>query len=467
MTGLFGVLNIGYNGLQAANFGTSVTSNNASNVATDGYTRCVAEIKPMTSGVVGGARAGKSVRVADIFIDQRLVSAQTVQGEAAARADTLKVLDTVFSNDAGTVSNALDKFEAAVSDLASMPDDTTARTAFLQRADQLASTFQQASAALTSARADANQGIIESVGQVNTRLEQISTLNSRIIQEEIAGRDGNNLIDERDQLVREVASYLPVTVIREPNEAVTLMLGGSRTLVNAQGGEVSLLAGKIDATSGNAYVYRKTGGATEDVTSLFTSGKIGGYINGRDGALQQARDGLDQLARDMVTAYNNVHVTGYGLDSTRGRNLFEPIAADEGAAHFQLSAGMVGHPEYVAAATDLTALPGDNRGALALQALQDDKVASLNGVAATATVTEALQALVVNGGGVLQLAQNDQQSAQTALDQIRSLRESVSGVSSDEEMIALARYQRAYQASLRVVEIANAMLNDLMSMTSL
>jgi flagellar hook-associated protein 1 FlgK len=82
----------------------------------------------------------------------------------------------------------------------------------------------------------------------------------------------------------------------------------------------------------------------------------------------------------------------------------------------------------------------------------------------TATAAEGLQALVSSAGSAVQRAQGDQEYATLVTDQLVSLRESVSGVSTDEEMIALSRYQSAYQASVRVVEVTNLLLEELMGM---
>jgi flagellar hook-associated protein 1 FlgK len=327
------------------------------------------------------------------------------------------------------------------------------------RADQLALTFRQAANDLAATRVDANGRISDAVAQVNTRIKQIADLNANIVQADLAGKDANSMIDQRDQLVREVASYLPVTVLQGPNQSVTLMLAGSKTLVSADG-TVTRLNATADPTSGDVSIYTTAAGAQEDVSNLITSGTIGGYINARDGALQEAQTGLDQLATELINSYNAVHSSGVGLDGNDGRNLFEPATALGAASNFRVSTDVADHPEYLAAAQESSALPGDNRNALALQALQESKFA----LASTVTAQNGILALAASGGSAVALAEGDLQHANAVTDQLVNLRESVSGVSTDEEMIALSRYQRAYQASVRVVDIANELLDELMSM---
>ena len=459
MTGLFSVLSTGLGGLKAASFGTSVASENASNVGTDGYTRRVADIQPLAPDVIGGAFSAKSVRMADSFIERRLVSAKSLQGQAKANSQTLAVLDSVLGDEAGNLYSALDKFEAAISDLASSPDEAAVRNTVLASADQLATAFRQAASDLTAARVDTNGRISDAVTQINTRIEQIAQLNADIVKSSVAGRDANTLIDQRDKLVREVASYAPVTVLPGPNQTVNVMLAGSKSLVSAEG-TVNRLTATADPTSGEVRIYTTTAGATEDISPLFTSGSIGGYIAARDGALNEAQTGLDQLATDFINAYNTVHASGVGLDGGTGRNLFEPATALGAAANFRVSADVANRPDWIAAAQESSALTGDNRIALALEALKESKFA----LSGRATAQDGLLSLAAAGGSAVQRADADLEHANTVTDQLVNLRESTSGVSTDEEMIALSRYQRAYQASVRVVDIANSLLDELLVM---
>jgi flagellar hook-associated protein 1 len=460
MTQLFGVLNAGINGLQAATFGESVTADNASNVGIDGYTRKIAQITPLQPGFSGGAQAKAAIREADFFVDRRLVSSQSLLGESQARAQTLGVFDTVFSSGSGSLSSTLDAFESAISDLASSPSEGAARSTLLQRAEQLAMSFQQSSSDLATARSDANARIVDTVKQVNSLLGRIADLNTQIEGVELAGQDASSAIDRRDVLVREVAKYVPVTVLRASNDRVTLLLSGSLNLVNAEDGRVDPLIAATDASSGDIHIFRVIAGAKEDITDRITSGAIGGMITARDGALKDAQNGLDQLAYDFINGYNSVHAAGVGLDGETGRNLFEPVSGVDGAAaNFRVSADLEGYPDHIAAATDALALPGDNRGALALQDLQSSALSGGR------TAADQLQLVVSGAGSALQGSNMDQEHAEAVNEQMVNLRESISGVSSDEEMVSLTRYQRAYQASVKVIEVANTMLDALMNMT--
>ena len=458
---LSNVLSIGSNGLAAASQGTQVASQNISNAATPGYTRRLANLEPIPLNQGGGVRADGSTRELDPYLERRGLGAHAQNGEADARVQTLAVLDTVFSDGQGTVGEALDAFDASISDFAATPNSPAVRQVVLARADDLTQAFHRTSDALTGARVDANARITDAVGKVNQKLDEIGALSADITSAKNIGQEAGDLEDKRDQLIREVADALPVNVIAGPNGAVTVMLAGSRTLVG-ENNDVHHLTATPDPTSGDVRIFRDTAGATEDITSLFTTGSIGGTISARDGALADARTALDQLASDIGSAYNTQHSVGVGLDGNTGRNLFTPATGPAGAAAaMSVSSDVLGHPEYLAAAQSTTSLPGDNRNALSLLGVRDQKL----GLGGTATAQQAFSSMVANGGAAARSALDQSNHSSATLAQIDALRESASGVSTDEEMISMMKFQRAYQASLRVIETADSMLSDLMNMS--
>lgn len=459
MTSLFGVLGVGANGLRTAAFGSAVASENIGGAATPGYTRRIVNIEPIAPGHLG-SRATGSTRIADSFLERRMLGASSFEGEAKARHQALGVLDAVFADGPGDIANSLDAFQRALGDAMSRPNDPAARSIVLERAHDLASSFQRSAEALDNARVDVNGRISDTVRQVNGKLSEIASLGTQIARDEAAGGQAADLRDRRDQLVREVSEALPVTRIDNADGSIELLLAGSRSLVSGDGRAIELEA-VTDATSGDVRLRRVTAGAPEDVTNLVTTGSIGGLIDARDGAIADARGALDQLASDIATAYNGVHSAHVGLDGASGRNLFEPPAAVDGAARaMALSSDVRGQPSNLALAEDPAALPGDNRGALALLAVADTKIA----LGGTSNASDAYASILANAGAAVQGARNVEEHATAAASQITSLRESISGVSTDEEMISLMKFQRAYQASLRVIEVADSMLGELMSL---
>lgn len=456
-------MNIGANGLAAAAHGQNVTGQNIANATTEGYTRRLASFEPIPLLEGGGVRANGSTRVQDQYLERRGLGARAGDGEASAKVETLSVLDTAFSDGPGSIGVALDAFDAAMTDFSTNPGARANRQAVLSKAEDLSRAFNTASSDLTAAHTDANARISDSVKQVNTKLDQIGSLSAQIKLALANGNEAGDLQDKRDVLIRDVASTVPVNVIYKDDGAVTMQMAGTRTLVGEDSSVHHLLAA-TEPTSGDVRIYRETSGQLEDLTDSITTGTIGGTIAARDGALKTARNQLDQLASDVATAYNTVHTAGFGLDGAGARNLFAvPPAGVTGAASgFAVSADVAGQPDFLAGASDPLNLPSDNRNALNLLHVRDQN-AALGG---TATAQQAFRAIVADAGTAGQSAKNQASQASAVLSQIDNLRASASGVSTDEEMVSLMKFQRAYQASLRVIETADSMLNDLFNLRS-
>jgi flagellar hook-associated protein 1 FlgK len=457
---LSSLLSIGSNGLNAASQGTQVASQNISNATTPGYTRRIVNQEPNPLALGGGVRTKASTRAADQFLEKRGLAARTTNGEADGRVKTLAVMDTVFGDGQGSVGEALDAFDSGLNDLTASPNSTAVRQTVLSHGTELVESFHRAADALSTARSEANSRVVDAVDAANQQIDQIGVLNKKIVQGKNTGADMGDLEDQRDQLIRGLAEEMPITVLPDDSGAVTVTMGGTRTLVGIDSKVHHLLA-STDTTTGTVRIQRQTNGELEDITGLFNTGSIGGTIAARDGALADAQVSLDQLAYDVSTAYNTQHALGVGLDGNTGRNMFAaPTAVAGAAANFALSSDIAGQPANLGAAQDANSLPGDNRNALALVGLHDQRFAQ----GGTTTAQQAFSAMVAAGGAASRSAQDQAEYASATLSQVESMRESASGVSTDEEMMSMMKYQRAYQASLRVIETADSMLSELLNM---
>jgi flagellar hook-associated protein 1 len=448
-----GIMNTGVKGLAATTLATNVTSSNISNAAVVGYTRRSTSIYPEQSLTSNGG--GK--RVVEPFIQKRLLNAESSAGEAKAQRAAVSVMDEVFAEGDGSLGSALDNFQVAVQNLTVRPDDTATRQAVLANASNLSTAFQNANTQIKQARQDSNLRVEQSLSAVNTRLEQIGKIGVQIQQSELDGSEASDLRDQRDQLVEEVAGYVPVTLLDQGNGQVSLMLGGAHQLVSPDGQVGKLTAGTSD--DGGVKIQKVVAGVLTDVTAQVNSGSVGGEIKARAGALSDVQKKIDQLAYDTANAYNSVHRTNVALDGSTGKNMFDELASVSGAAEiFAVSADIAGAPQNIAAALDASSAPSDNRGAMALANVATARL-SVGGM----TVSEALASLVGYAGTTVQAAQQQEAFTSGALEQVQALHDNASGVNTDEEMVNLMKYQRAYQASLKVISVADQMLSDLMN----
>ncbi|MEI7895102.1 MAG: flagellar basal body rod C-terminal domain-containing protein, partial [Myxococcales bacterium] len=196
-----------------------------------------------------------------------------------------------------------------------------------------------------------------------------------------------------------------------------------------------------------------------NITSGISSGKLGGILQARDTDAVALQTKLDTLASDVAGAMNTQHALGRGLDAIGGRNLFTvpTLPAVITATTLSLDAAMVGHPERLAAA-NTSPPPGGSDNALALTQIGNKKIASVN----TRTPAEAYSDIVGDVGIRKSGASQDAQVRSSMKAQAKSMRDSASGVSLDEEMISLSKYQRAYEASAKLLRTADELLTTFM-----
>jgi flagellar hook-associated protein 1 FlgK len=419
------------------------------------------EINPVTHNQPGsGSRAAGARRVMDTFVQRRMLGSHAYQGEGEMRSQALSPLDDLFSVDGLNLNDALDQFHDAMSQVTTHPSDHATRTVFLSRAQGLTRAFNQASATLEESRSDANDRIESEVNILNRKLEQIAELSQEIGQTEVGGVEAGDLRDERDQLIRQVAEVVPVSVQDMGNGQIRMLLGSSKTLVSADGKAHPLQATPNPLTT-DMTVLRTSAGILEDVSGLLSSGRLRGLIDARDGGIADAKTALDNLAFDISSAFNTAHSAGFGLDGATGRNLFNPLAVAADAAKFMsLDAAVAGNPEAIAASSSAATLPGDNINALAMLDLQDSNIA----LGGTGTALEALSQMMGNAASEVGRARATASQADAINEQVVALHKSVSGVSVDEEMVALMQFQRGYQASLKVISTADQMLQEVINL---
>lgn len=181
----------------------------------------------------------------------------------------------------------------------------------------------------------------------------------------------------------------------------------------------------------------------------------------RDTEMPKMIDRLDRIAKTLVDEVNAQHALGFSLTGAAGGNFFTPITSIPGAASIvQVDPALAADPRLIAAASSASGVPGDNRNALALVNLRSTAFAALGGV----TLQDSFLSLAGDVGSQVQTAQASLDFRQALLTQTQSRRESVSGVSIDEEMTKLILFQRAFEASSLLIRRSDEMYGALIEM---
>jgi flagellar hook-associated protein 1 FlgK len=199
--------------------------------------------------------------------------------------------------------------------------------------------------------------------------------------------------------------------------------------------------------------------AAIDVTASVTQGTLGGIREARDTDIPRTMATLDQFASDLAGAVNAAHSAGFALDGTTGRALFVTTSTVTGSARaLTLNSALDGRPELLGAAARATDVPGGNDVALRLAGLGSRALG-----AGSAPPGDRAAALVADVGTRRAAAEAEVQLRTDTVGQATELNESASGVSLDEEMVNLTRFQRAFEASTRVLRTADELLETLMN----
>jgi len=444
---LSGLLSIARSGLAAQTGALTVTGQNVANATTVGYTRRVAQLTPV---VGGGVSFDGGTRSINAFANARVVDQQGQKGSADARSAALSSIESIVAPPDNTIGDRATALVSSFNTLAAYPLDQSVRTDTLAKASDFASTIASTARQLADTSKDLFSQAQSTVGEINGRLQQIADLNSKIADAQAQGGDTGTLRDQRDQYVSDVGQRIGVRSVEDAQGRVTLFAAGAALV---SGNNASPLT--LDLDGAGAMRLTVQGASAIDVTSRVDAGTLGGLCEARDVDLVNVQNNLDSYAYDVSNGFNAVHAAGYGTDGGTGRNLFTAPATQAGAATaMSVDASMVGHPESIASAGSSAELPGGNSAAAALAQIGDQ--ATFGG----ATLANRFANITTDIGTRKNAADADVTLRTDTLAVAQTLSDSASGVSVDEEMIDVTRYQRAFQASSKVLQTADGLLDD-------
>jgi flagellar hook-associated protein 1 FlgK len=466
MVTLSNILNMGASALNAQTAGMDVTGENLANVNNTAYARqrvSLAESTPLNT-TVGQEGTGVTVtgitQVRNALIDGQIQAEAGVSGslnsQQLALQDAEAGLGEQITNSTSGTSNASPNgLTAALSNLfnsfqtlSTAPTSIPDRQGAIASAQQLAIQFNQVSSSLSSLTTNLNSSVQSDVNGSNQDLTQIANLNAQIVQAQDIGGSPNQLIDEREQTMEDLASKVNFTTSTQSNGAVNVTIGGV-TMVSGVTQSDSLQT--YTDTNGNLQVQAQTAG-----THLtLAGGSIEGSITARDGAVAQLQTSVNTLASQLITQVNSIYSGGYDLNGNSGQSLF----TGANAANISVNATLVTNPSTFQA-SGLSGQTGDNTVALELAQLGNSSVAGLNNqtfsgsystvVATLGTALASVNSQVTNSGAVTQMLTNQ--------------RSSISGVNVDEEMTNLMMFQKAYEASAELISTVNQMMQTAVSM---
>tara|TARA_Y100000748_G_scaffold304078_1_gene311668 strand:+ start:553 stop:2526 length:1974 start_codon:yes stop_codon:yes gene_type:complete len=331
MANLFG---IGLSGLKSAQTQLSVTGQNITNVNTPGYTRQTAVQTAQVPSFSGAGYLGNGTKVVDVdriynqFLTNQVRTATSTNAEVQAFQSQLEQLNTLVSSSATGITPGLqsyfDALQTAIEDPANLP----ARQLFLSEAEGLAARFNTVQTSLTSQNQFIGQQMSTLADQASRLASSIASYNDSIAVAAANGAQPNDLLDARDEAVRELSELIGVTVVQQDDNMLNIFIGSGQPLV--VGNEASTLAVQPGAGDPSRVdVVLKAGNAAQDVTGLISGGELGGLIKYRDDVLDPALNAIGRLALSIASEFNEQQGQGLDLNGNAGASLFNDINSAE------------------------------------------------------------------------------------------------------------------------------------------
>ncbi len=457
MPGTFFGLNIGQSGLTAAQLGQDVTGHNIANSSTPGYSVESVDFvaaDPLTPpdqadspsmGMIGsGVVASSITRARDQYLDQQVRGSTSDQSNQSAQNDALSQIEGAFNEPSDTgLNTTLGTLFQNFNNLVNNPEDAGVRATVVQSGDAVARVFHDVSNSLTNIGQQLTAKQNADVNALNSYGRQIAKLNETIRSSRTATQNDNDLLDQRDELLDKLSGLANVSVINNPDGTVNVAVGTSDLVTGTDAKSLSL-------TGANSLTARGD----------LKSGELAGLGQAQTDLANYKTD-LNNVAAGLISSVNALHQKGAGLDGSTGLNFFNGTDASD----ISINQTLVTDPNKLAAAAEPAGggkpAPGDASNMTLLGALQNQ--AMTTGPLTGQTIQSYYQATISNLGGQGAATKTALQASSASTQQLTTQRDSITGVSTDDEMVNMMKYQRAYEASAKVVQTMDSMISTLIT----
>ena len=346
------ILNIGTRALMANQLALQTAGNNVANVNTPGHSRQTVLLQSVEgafsgSGYYGnGVDAATVVRAHDEFLTRQAALTQSVASSDTRRLEKLKQLEDLFPGGPTGLGAAVADMLNAFSDVANAPTDLPARAVVLSRADEMAARFRTTAGYLVDLRQGLQNELRVSASNINDLAARIAQANAEIVSTNGSGHSPNQLLDQRDQLIRELNALVQTSSVMADDGTVGLFIGGSQPLVLGKvAAQVAITGDEFgDPSKAKLQITRNGQSAMVEEANL-GGGAIAGLLRFHNTDLVDAGNLLGRMAMALGTKINEQQSLGLDQTGAAGQALFAlglvppglPSAANTGGASMAFS----------------------------------------------------------------------------------------------------------------------------------
>lgn len=325
------LLNVGARALLANQVALQTTGHNIANVSVSGYSRQSVVMETVQGQFTGNGYVGKGVNVATILrnhnelLTRQAAAAQAVQAADETRANRLSQLQNVFTGGTTGLGAAITDMMNSLGDVIAAPTDTSARTVTLTRVDELAARMRSTAEQIREIESAVDNQLETDVQQINNLARSIAAMNEEIARAQGNGQTPNDLLDKRDQLIRELNRYIQTTQVPADDGSMTVFVAGSQALVLGSTA-ATLSVGEPSDFPGSkqkALYFTRPGSSPLELNeSMLSGGEVAGLLRFANHDLAEGRNLLGRMAQAIAISMNEQQRLGLTLDGTPGTDLF-------------------------------------------------------------------------------------------------------------------------------------------------
>jgi flagellar hook-associated protein 1 len=454
-----GLLSTARESLNVNQMAIDITGGNIANVNTPSYTRQRVDMTSINNVNVNGVSAqvgvgvGQVKQIYDRFINSQIVEQQQNTGYSDATLQGLQNIQGILDDtNGGGLNDQLNSFWAAWESLSQNPGGQVERSTLLSTAQNLTSTLTTYKQGLDSINKEMNNNIAGVVAQINSDTSQIADMNFLIMGPAGNNGDKNDLIDKRSQLLKDLGSLVNINQSENADGTINIYLPDGRALVESTNSQSLSVTIGGNARSSVEYSADISGGT---LNSALTKGKLGAFVQLQDTIIPEYMNDLNDFTTTLSNRVNGFHKVGFDAYGNTGTDFFTITDAANAAGTIGVNSVIAADVNRIAASVTVS---GDGGNANQIASVQNELLMNSN----TSTLNSFLSSMVGQIGSQVADAKTNSDYQTAIMNSLNNQWQSISGVSIDEEMINLMKYQMGYNAAGRLITTVNSLLDTLM-----
>lgn len=442
-----------FSGLTAAQAGINTASHNVANASTIGYTRQRVDLVSRTPYHQRFGPVGQGVDIEQISrsrvagLDAQVRSSVAAQGRLDVLANLLAGTEALMGEPNEGITSSMSGLWAAFDELTLDPPNAAARRNVISALGELTTNVRNVAESWEIEAASASNLMAKYVDETNTLLHEVADLNRMILSASNFDGPPNDLFDQRDMLLDDLANIAGVTVTTMDNGAARVSLNGLSLVSDT-------MVSPLSYDHGTHEVHHSAG------TMISVGGELAGFQSYLNTELPAFQNALNTFVRDLADGLNAQHALGYTPAGGSGGALLTYTPGDEATS---LAVAITDHSEIAAAGSGPPVAEYDGLNAEGLAALRSALIAD----GGTSSLDDSIRSLVSYVGELTAAATSGSRSQAAMSAAAENGRMQAHGVSIDEEMVHLITYQRAYEAAARVMTAVDESLDTLINRTGI